>query len=282
MTALAPSIVPATPAARKLSSTIRVGSPRHSRLTFVLLLLQLSGTVGQSVQPTYQLGSIVGSVAAASLVPSHRRELQAPSTSPAPALPPALCISAVTCVGMLAYASDGCSDDGGLSSEFPVCAYGTDCADCGSHAMQLPPPHLVLPPPRMPSTPGSISADTSSPPSPKSTAPQPLAPPSAPSPPRPLPPPSLTHSSSPPSSSLPPPQGTTLHTHANSAATGWKATALQGEMGRFACLLSIGFFAMAGLVVRQPLNSSSEIRTLRLASHYRSPALVFALVRAEA
>jgi len=243
MTALAPSIVPATPAARKLSSAIRVGSPRHSRLTFVLLLLQLSGTVGQSVQPTYQLGSIVGSVAAASLVPSHRRELQAPSTSPAPAAPPALCIGAVTCVGMLAYASVGCS-------EFPVCAYGTDCTDCGSHAMQLPPPHLVLPPPRMPSTPGSISADTSSPPSPKSTAPQPLAPPSAPSPPRPLPPPSLTHSSSPPSSSLPPPQGTTLHTHANSAATGWKATALQGEMGRFACLLSMVLFAMAGLVVR--------------------------------
>ena len=45
-------------------------------LTFVLLLLQLSGTVGIPVQPTYQLGSIVGSVASASLVPSHRRELQ--------------------------------------------------------------------------------------------------------------------------------------------------------------------------------------------------------------
>ena len=35
-------------------------------------------------------------------------------------------------------------------------------------------------------------------------------------------------------------------------------------------------------VARQPLNSSSEYRTLRLAAHYRSPALVFALVRAEA
>ena len=144
---------------------------------------------------------------------------------------------------MPSYASDGCS-------EFPVCAYGTDCADCGSHAVQLPPSHLVLPPPSMPPTPGSISADTPSPPSPKSTAPQPLAPPSAPSPPRPLPPPPLTHSSSPPSSPLPPPQGTSLHTHANSTATGWKATALQGEMGRFACLLSMVLFAMAGLVVR--------------------------------
>ena len=59
MTALAPTIVPATPAkglACKLLCAIRVGSSRHSRLTFVLLL-QLSGTVGQSVP----------------LVPSHRR-----------------------------------------------------------------------------------------------------------------------------------------------------------------------------------------------------------------
>eukprot|EP00900_Chrysochromulina_parva_P014629 jgi/Chrpa1/23167/Chrysochromulina_OHIO_Genome00023268-RA len=147
-------------------------------------------------------------------------------------------------------------------------------------------PPGVLPPP---SPPGSISAGTPSPPSPKSTAPPPLAPPSTPSPPRPSPPPPLTHPtppmthpSSPPPSSLPPPHGATLHTHANSAATGRKATALQGEMGRFAFLLSMVFFAMAGLVVRQPLNRSSEIRTLRLAAHYGSPALVFALVRAEA
>jgi len=152
-----------------------------------------------------------------------------------------------------------------------------------------PPPPVILPPPsppRMPPTTGSISAGT---PLPKSTAPPPLAPPSTPSPPRPSPPPPLKHPSPPlkhPSSpgptSLPPPHGATLRTHANSAATGRKATALQGEMGRFACLLSMVFFAMAGLVVRQPLNSSSEIRTLRLASHYGSPALVFALVRAQA
>ena len=30
----------------------------------------------------------------------------------------------------------------------------------------------------------------------------------------------------------------------------WNATALQGEMGRFACLLSMVFFALAGLIVR--------------------------------
>ena len=44
MTALAPTTIPATPAkglARKLLCAIRVGSPRHSMLTFVLLLLQL-------------------------------------------------------------------------------------------------------------------------------------------------------------------------------------------------------------------------------------------------
>jgi hypothetical protein len=150
---------------------------------------------------------------------------------------------------------------------------------------RTPMPPVVLPPPsppRMPPTPDSISAGTPSPPSPKSSAFPPLAPPSTPSPPRPSPPPPLTHPSSPPPSSLPPPHGATLHTHANSAATGRKATALQGEMGRFACLFSMVFFAIAGLVVRQPLNSSSEIRTLRLAAHYGSPALVFALVRAEA
>ena len=51
----------------------------------------------------------------------------------------------------------------------------------------------------------------------------------------------------PPSTVMPPtprslPQGATPHI--------WKATALQGEMGRFACLLSMVFFAMAGVVVR--------------------------------
>ena len=138
-------------------------------------------------------------------------------------------------------------DDGGPSSEFLVCAYGTDCVECGSHAVQSSPPPVALPPsspPRMPPTPGSISADTPSPPpSP------PLAPPSAPSPPRSSPPPPCMHPLSPPPSSLPPPQGATPHVHANSASTGRKATALQGEMGRVTCLLSMVVFAMAGLIV---------------------------------
>jgi hypothetical protein len=211
------------------------------------------------------------------------------STPPASAAPPALCINTALCIGMPAYASDGCCDDGGPGAEYPDGQYGTDgadCADCGmrqplplptagsppgkgicletcfcadgancgSHtAVQLSPPPVALPPPsppRMPPTPGSISAGTPSPPSPKSTAPPPLASPSAPLP-RPLPPPPLMHPpSSPPPSSLPPPQGATLHTHAYSAATGWKATSLQGEKGRCACLLSMAFFAMAGLVAR--------------------------------
>eukprot|EP00900_Chrysochromulina_parva_P002059 jgi/Chrpa1/11854/Chrysochromulina_OHIO_Genome00018503-RA len=142
-------------------------------------------------------------------------------------------------------------DDGGSSSEMTICAYSADCVECGSHAVQSPPPPVALPPqspPRMPPTPGSISADSPSPPSPKPTAPPPLAPPSAPSPPQPSPPPPLTQPSSPPPSSLLPPQGATPHAHANSAANGWKATALEGEMGEFACLLSTVFFAMAGLV----------------------------------
>jgi hypothetical protein len=210
------------------------------------------------------------------------------STPPAPAAPPALCINTVTRIGMPADASDGCGDDGGPGAEYQDGQYGTDCTDCGDCGMRQPLPTASSPPgkgicletcscadgancgshtavqsspptmavrpplpPRMQPTPGSISADTPSPPSPKSTAPPPLAPPSAPSPPRPLPPPPPMHPpSSPPPSSLPPPKGATFHTHANSAATGWKATALQGEMGRLACLLSMVFFAMAGLVAR--------------------------------
>jgi hypothetical protein len=78
-----------------------------------------------------------------------------------------------------------------------------------------------------------------------------MAPPSTPSPPPPSPPPPLTHHpSSPPPNSLPPPRGATPHAHANSAAPGREATALQGKMSRFACLLSMVFFAMAGLDVR--------------------------------
>jgi hypothetical protein len=205
------------------------------------------------------------------------------STPPAPAAPAALCINSVTRIGMPACASDGCCNDGGPGAEDP----DTDCADCGIRqplplptasappskgvcletrfcadgancgsrpAVHSSPPPVALPPPsppRMPPTPGSISAGTPSPPSPKSTAPPPLAPPSAPSPPRPFPPPPPMHPpSSPPTTSLPPPQGATPHTHAYSAATGRKATALQGEKGRFACLLSMAFFAMAGLVAR--------------------------------
>eukprot|EP00900_Chrysochromulina_parva_P018712 jgi/Chrpa1/26842/Chrysochromulina_OHIO_Genome00026444-RA len=187
------------------------------------------------------------------------------STPPAPAATPALCINTVTRIGTPADASDGCCDDGGPGAEYPDGQYGTDgadfgmrqplltacstpgngisletcfCADganCGSHpAVQSSPPPEALPPPsppRMPPTPGSISAGTPSPPSPKSTAPPPLEPPPAPSPPRPSPPPPPMHPpSSPPPSSLPPPKGATFHTHANSAATGWKATALLGEI----------------------------------------------------
>eukprot|EP00900_Chrysochromulina_parva_P012048 jgi/Chrpa1/20844/Chrysochromulina_OHIO_Genome00023949-RA len=80
-----------------------------------------------------------------------------------------------------------------------------------------------------------------------STAPPPLAPPSTPSPPPPSPPPPLTqHPSSPPPSSRPPPRGATPRAHANFAAPGREATALQGKISRFACLLSTVFFAMAG------------------------------------
>eukprot|EP00900_Chrysochromulina_parva_P007951 jgi/Chrpa1/17157/Chrysochromulina_OHIO_Genome00024373-RA len=86
-----------------------------------------------------------------------------------------------------------------------------------------------------------------------------MAPPSTPSPPPPSPPPPLTHHpSSPPPSSLPPPRGATPHAHAHSAAPGREATALQGKMSRFACLLSMVFFAMAGLDVRLMAAAGNE------------------------
>lgn len=38
------------------------------------------------------------------------------------------------CADTCEFANDGACDDGGPLSEFAVCEYGTDCADCGSRA----------------------------------------------------------------------------------------------------------------------------------------------------
>ena len=156
-------------------------------------------------------------------------------------------IADAACTNTCNYAFDRVCDDGGPGSRYSDCKLGTDCFDCGISPHKPPSaPSLRRPPPlaRNPSWPVLARP----PPLPRAP-PLPLLPP--------LVCPAiiataqiLRRPSSPPPSSLPPPQGATPNTHANSAATGWKATALQGEMGRFARLLSVAFFAMAGLVLR--------------------------------
>ena len=65
---------------------------------------------------------------------------QPPVSSPprppasAPAAPSALCINTVTRIGMSAYASDGCCDDGGPGAEDPDGQY--DCTDFLEHCVR--------------------------------------------------------------------------------------------------------------------------------------------------
>ena len=170
--------------------------------------------------------------------------------------------------------SPNCILSGGLPSNYwngQACTIGASltatsfCTEscCPRYNMMPPPPPPLPPlPPFSPFAPPPmisllaappmppLSPQAPPPPPPPTPSVPPLAPPSPPLPLQPSPPPPLTHPSSPPPSLLPPPQGATPHTHANSADTGWKATALQGKVGQLACLLSTVFFAMAGLVVR--------------------------------
>mgnify|MGYP000880832583 FL=1 len=88
------------------------------------------------------------------------------TSTPATAAPPALCIN--ICLETCSYAD---CDNGGPSSEFPVCAYGTNCGGCGS-CQQLPPS-----PPRESPGPPSPPRAPPGPPLP------PRAPPATPSPP---------------------------------------------------------------------------------------------------
>ena len=70
-----------------------------------------------------------------------------------PPYPPNVVLCGETCV----YASDADCDDGGPGSEFPLCAYGTDCTDCGPRlARPPPPPKLPPPPPTPPLLPGYV------------------------------------------------------------------------------------------------------------------------------
>ena len=42
------------------------------------------------------------------------------------------CFADTVCSDTCIYAFDGTCDDGGSGSEYDVCAYGTDCSDCGA------------------------------------------------------------------------------------------------------------------------------------------------------
>eukprot|EP00900_Chrysochromulina_parva_P011793 jgi/Chrpa1/20614/Chrysochromulina_OHIO_Genome00026547-RA len=65
-----------------------------------------------------------------------RVPLAPPSTLP----PPSTTLCTETCV----YSSDADCDDGGPGSEFPLCALGTDCTDCGPRTPLAPPPSATL------------------------------------------------------------------------------------------------------------------------------------------
>ena len=74
-----------------------------------------------------------------------------PPTSPSPPLVPSLCSN--TCN----YASDGECDDGGPGAEYGICAYGTECEDCGPRIFSPPaPPPLKVPLPSPPPTPPTV------------------------------------------------------------------------------------------------------------------------------
>lgn len=65
------------------------------------------------------------------------------SYSPPPSpLPPATAPPGVAeaCSDSCSYARDTGCDDGGLGSEYMLCALGTDCADCGPRYLTAPPP----------------------------------------------------------------------------------------------------------------------------------------------
>ena len=74
-----------------------------------------------------------------------------PSPRPPPAPPPPL-----TCYDNCiepGYTGDGSCDDGGSESDFSVCAYASDCADCGPRLTLSPPPVMPASPPFLPAPP---------------------------------------------------------------------------------------------------------------------------------
>ena len=86
------------------------------------------------------------------------RPVRSPPASPPPpggVTPPA---APSICTNTCNYSTDGECDDGGPGSRFPICAYGTDCKDCGPRPVLSPPPPAPPPPPATP--PGIICLNT--------------------------------------------------------------------------------------------------------------------------
>ena len=105
--------------------------------------------------------------------------------SPSPSVPnPPGCVCANTCVGNVAFGSDGVCDDGSPGAMYSSCALGTDCEDCGGELLcgQFPPPALPPSPPAIPPT--SPSPEPPEPPQHPPAQPPPYRPPAWP----PLPP----------------------------------------------------------------------------------------------
>ena len=90
-----------------------------SMLTFVLLLLQLSGTVGLPEQAS------TAAAAAQGMSARGRREL----------------FGTTYCSNTCNWAADGECDDGGPGAWYSACTLGTDCYDCGTRSTTQPPPH---------------------------------------------------------------------------------------------------------------------------------------------
>ena len=82
---------------------------------------------------------------------------------PSPGAPPSLPESCQDSCEMSDWRDDGVCDDGGPGAEFSICAYSSDCSDCGPRIARSPPP---LPPPTAPPPPPAPPPPATPPPPP--------------------------------------------------------------------------------------------------------------------
>ena len=100
-----------------------------------------------------------------------------PPLPPTPPTPPAQPPLPTVCTSSCIHLSDNDCDDGGPGSHYALCAFGTDCEDCGPRPVYAPPP--AVPPPRVPPLPPSPPLPPPPPP-PPSPSPSPVPPPWSP------------------------------------------------------------------------------------------------------